>query len=385
MDGLDIQRAFIELVRLGIGHGTGCKLLTPIDWAALEDLAARQGLSAVVVDGVGKLPENMRPPKPVLLQWIGETLHGYEYRYEQYRKAIAGLASFYNKHGYKMMVLKGYACSLDWPRPEHRPCGDIDIWLFGRQAAADAALSSKFKGQRSKFKVDRSHHHHTVFDWGGFTVENHYDFISTYHHRSHIAYERILKELGTFKVESGEFRVEGQLNGCSVEGCKIPCVEVCGEKVYLPSANLHALFLLKHAMLHFVGTELTFRQLLDWAFFVKCHGKDVDWGMVVSVLDEHGMMPMFGILNAICVEDLGFEASLFPAVQFDPAVKGRVLQEIFASVYQNDDDEGFMTRQVNRYRRWRDNGWKHDLCYRESRWSAFWCGVWGHILKPASI
>ena len=379
MDGLDIQRAFIELVKLGIGHGTGCKLHVPIDWNALEDLAARQGLSAVVVDGVGKLPVDMRPPKPVLLQWIGETLHGFEYRYEQYCKAIAGLASVYNKHGYRMMVLKGYACSLDWPKPEHRPCGDIDIWLFGRQKEADKLVES------FKFRVDRSHHHHTVFDWGGFAVENHYDFISIYHHRSHIAYERVLKELGTFKVESGEFRVEDQLNGCSVEGCKIPSVEVCGEKVYLPSANLHALFLLKHAMLHFVGTELTFRQLLDWAFFVKCHGKDVDWGMVISVLEEHGMMPMFGILNAICVEDLGFEASLFPAVQFDSAVKARVLHEIFASVYQNDDDKGFLARQQNRYRRWRDNGWKHDLCYRESRWSAFWCGVWGHILKPASI
>ena len=61
-------------------------MLTPIDWAALENLAARQGLSAVVVDGVGRLPEDKRPPKPVLLQWIGETLQGYEYRYEQYRK-----------------------------------------------------------------------------------------------------------------------------------------------------------------------------------------------------------------------------------------------------------------------------------------------------------
>ena len=375
MDGLEIQRAFIELVRLGIGTETVSSLRfqvpSTIDWNALEELAARQGLSAVVVDGVGKLPEDMRPPKPVLLQWIGETLHGFEYRYEQYRKAIAGLAAFYNKHGFRMMLLKGYACSLDWPRPDHRPCGDIDIWLFGKQAAADAALSSKFKDQRSKFKVDRSHHHHTVFDWGGFTVENHYDFISTLHHRSHIAYERILKELGK---DDSHFVV---LNGDTSTGS--------AAKVYLPSPDLHALFLLKHAMLHFVGTELTFRQVLDWAFFVKRHGKEVDWEMVVGVLEEHGMMPMFNILNAICVEDLGFDPSLFPMIKFDPVVKDRVLKEIFACVYQDDRLEGFLTRQVNRYRRWRDNGWKHDLCYKESRWSAFMMGIWGHILKPASI
>lgn len=390
MDGLDIQRAFIELVRLGIGTETESvpnltfgRVLSrlgetrtssvplsllqdfnvPIDWNALEDLAARQGLYAVLVDGVGKLPENMRPPKPVLLQWIGETLQGYEYRYEQYRKAIAGLAAFYNKHGFRMMLLKGYACSLDWPRPDHRPCGDIDIWLFGQQKEADAALAARFK-KFERFRIDNSHHHHSIFYWQDFMVENHYDFISTLHHRSHIAYERILKELGKDDSYS---------------------IELYGEKVYLPSPDLHALFLLKHAMLHFVGTELTFRQVLDWAFFVKRHSKEVDWEMVVGVLEEHGMMPMFNILNAICVDDLGFDPSLFPMIKFDPVVKARVLKEIFACVYQDDRLEGFLTRQVNRYRRWRDNGWKHDLCYKESRWSAFMMGIWGHILKPASI
>lgn len=367
MDGLEIQRVFLELVRLGIGTETVSSLRfqvpSTIDWNALEELAARQGLSAVLVDGVGKLPEDKRPPKPVLLQWIGETLQGYEYRYEQYRKAIAGLAAFYNKHGFRMMLLKGYACSLDWPRPDHRPCGDIDIWLFGQQKEADAALAARFK-KFERFRIDNSHHHHSIFYWQDFMVENHYDFISTLHHRSHITYERILKELGKDDSYS---------------------IELYGEKVHLPSPDLHALFLLKHAMLHFVGTELTFRQVLDWAFFVKRHSKEVDWEMVVGVLEEHGMMPMFNILNAICVDDLGFDPSLFPMIKFDPVVKDRVLKEIFACVYQDDRLEDFLTRQVNRYRRWRDNGWKHDLCYRESRWSAFLMGIWGHILKPASI
>lgn len=99
------------------------------------------------------------------MEWIGETLQGYEYRYELYQRAIAELAEFYNSHGFKMMVLKGYACSLDWPKPEHRPCGDIDIWLFGQQREADAALVSWFKVQDPSFKIDSSHHHHTVFDW----------------------------------------------------------------------------------------------------------------------------------------------------------------------------------------------------------------------------
>ena len=127
----DNKEFFLSLVRLGIGHECDGIPAHQVDWQVIEALAAEQGLSAVVVDGVDKLPLESRPPKPMLLQWIGETLQGYEYRYGQYCKAIAEMASFYNKHGFRMMVLKGYACSLDWPRPDHRPCGDIDIWLFG--------------------------------------------------------------------------------------------------------------------------------------------------------------------------------------------------------------------------------------------------------------
>ncbi len=35
-------------------------------------------------------------------------------------------------------------------------------------------------------------------------------------------------------------------------------LDVCGEKVYLPSPNLHALFLLKHSMSDFAAFFITF-------------------------------------------------------------------------------------------------------------------------------
>ena len=137
------QDLFLALVRLGIGNSTPGSINAlqwdDVAWNALERLAAAQGLSALIVDGIEQMPVEIRPPKRVLMQWIGETLQGND-RYELYRRAIADLSAFYNEHGFKMMLLKGYACSIDWPKPEHRPCGDIDIWQFGQQKEADAAL-----------------------------------------------------------------------------------------------------------------------------------------------------------------------------------------------------------------------------------------------------
>ena len=354
----DNKEIFFSLIRLGVGHHVGL-LPKQIDWGVIEALSNEQGLSAVLVDGVDKLPLEQRPPKPMLLQWIGETLQGYECRYELYRRTIAELAAFYNKHGFKMMVLKGYACSLDWPNPEHRPCGDIDIWQFGQQKEADTILA-KEKG----LEIDRSHHHHTVFYWRDFMVENHYDFIEIHHHQTSPALEKILKELGQDDSHS---------------------VEIDGEKVFLPSPNLHALFLLRHAMEHFASTDINIRQLLDWAFFVEKHGKEVDWEWLERTLEEFGMRKLYDVFNAICVEDLGFEVTIFPRVQFLPSLKERVLNEILNPEFNEEKPKGIISRVCFKYRRWKANGWKQELCYKGSRWSAFWSATWNHILKPNSI
>ena len=354
---------FLALVRLGIGHSAGILPVT-YKWDEIQALANAQGLFAVVVDGVEKLSDDQKPPKPVLLQWIGEVLQGYEYRFELYRRIIAEMAAFYNEHGFKMMVLKGYACSLDWPKPEHRPVGDIDIWLFGKQAEADAALEASVKVQDPSFKIDSSHHHHTVFEWQGFTVENHYDFVNVHTRKSSAELEKIFKSLGEDDSYS---------------------VEVLGEKVYMPSPNLHALFLAKHMVSHFTGANITLRQVLDWTFFFEKHSSQIDRDWLIKMLKDFHLDEFMNCINAICVDELGFDAKIFPFVQFNPEIKSRVLNDIIHPEFEAASPKQLIPRLIYKFRRWQGNAWKQRLCYNESRWSAFWTGIWAKILKPASI
>lgn len=350
--------ALLSLIRLGIGHSS-IFTVHQFDWAELQKLANEQGLSAVVLDGVEKLPESNRPQKNVLLNWIGEVLLSYEQRYDAYKTAICSLASFHNQHGYKMMLLKGYACARNWPNPKHRPCGDIDIWQFGKQKEIDQLLT-KEKG----IGIDLTHHIHTVFEWNGFTVENHYDFINTRAHKSNKELEKLFKEMG-------------------MDDAYI--IEVNGEKVYEPSPNMNALFLLRHSMAHFAAQGINLRQLLDWAFFVEKNQNEIDWGWLEKVLDEYGMKRLYNIFNAICIEDLGFASSVFHGVQFDPILKKRVLNEILFPEFSYVLPKNTLKRVVYKYRRWKGSAWKHELCFKESRWEAFWSGVWNHLLKPNTI
>ena len=227
---------------------------------------------------------------------------------------------------------------------------NIDIWLFGEQKESDAVLTRE-KG----IVVDDSHHHHTVFNWNEFTVENHYDFINTHRHYSHQGLEKIFKEVGQ---DDSRF------------------VELDGERVYLPSPNLHALFLVRHALNHFTSIGINLRQVLDWAFFAEKHTNEIDWKWLTSVLENYHMIDFYNCLNAICVDDLGFSPSIFHGVQFNPGLKDRILEDILEPEYE------VKASLVNILKRWKGNRWKHKLCYNESMWSAFWSGVWSYFVKP---
>lgn len=259
-----------------------------------------------------------------------------------------------------MMLMKGYACALDWPKPEHRPCGDIDIWQFGKQKEADRLLV-----RERGIGVDTKHHIHTIFEWQGFTVENHYDFINTHAHKSSKELEILFKKMGMDDTHS---------------------INVKGEIVYIPSPNMNALFLLRHSMAHFAAQGINLRQLLDWAFFVEKHHTEIDWDWLERLLDYYGMKPLYHIFNAICVEDLGFDVSIFQGgVQFDPNLKERVLNEILSPEFSEDMPKNTIKRMVYKYRRWKGSAWKQELCFNETRWEAFWGGVWNHLLKPSTI
>lgn len=384
MISAELKDSFLALVRQGIGHSARFPY-KEVDWPAIKALANRHGLSAIVLDGIDKCQVSgfkIQVPLPLemKLEWIGEVLQEYEQRYEQYKRAISDLAGWHNAHGFKMMVLKGYACALNWPKPEHRPCGDIDIWQFGKQKEADAALLNENDNHNdNRIEIDNSHHHHTVFEWEGFTVENHYDFLNVHHHKSNVEMEAILKDLAsdTSKVNSVELIVEKQKENAEKEEDTVT--------VYLPSANLHALFLLRHSMSNFASTGMQLRQLLDWAFLVEKHGKEIDWQWLEDVLEKYGMKKLYDIFNAICIDDLGFSPIIFNKVQFLPSMKDRVLNDILSPEFSEKETGGFIRRAFFKFRRWRANAWKHELCFSESMWSAFWSGVWGHLLKPKSI
>jgi len=294
------------------------------------------------------------------------------------------------------MLLKGYGLSLNYPYPSFRPVGDIDIFLF-KEESQDGAVGADGSSsdprpvwQRAddmvasvlQATIDPSHDHHTIFHVEGITVENHYDFTVLTHHKSNLPLERTLKELALDHSHQ---------------------TYIGDQKIYLPSPQLNALFLLRHTAGHFAAYGLRLRQVLDWAFFIKSmadpqssdavsagskkEGNIMDlptlWQWLIPQAQQYGLDRFLAILNQVCVENLGFDKGLFPSLPYDKKMKDRVLQSILKGTEPEPTCLPIFlpfARTINWCRHW----WKHKLCYPESFFPALITQIHTNLTHPPS-
>ncbi len=367
------ESLFFRLIRLGLGTEkadgnvsagfSSMPPLAPADWREIYELGVRQGVAAIQFDGLqllkerGCIPPEQMPPRTELMRWYAHAMLVEQSNARQ-KAAIRDLAAFYSGHGIRMMLLKGYGLSLLYLRPEHRPCGDIDIWLYGEQQRADALLNKEIG-----IKIDEGHHHHTLFSLNGVMVENHYDFFNIHAHLSTRAIERELHEL---VKEQGER------------------ISISDSPVYLPPPTFNALFLLRHAGEHFAAAEIALRHLTDWAMFVMRYKDAIDWPRLEALIRRQNMHRFFHCLNAICVDYLGMAETDFPGLQRDKRLEARVMQDILHPSFYDKSalQSNLLQNFLFRFRRWWNNRWKHRMVYREGLLLTFLVQIRSHLMKP---
>ena len=156
------------LLRAGVRSGDTPDIGGSTDdrWRELYTAASSQGVSALVWDGIRRLPPESQPSRELRLRWA-YNVERIEHRYGQQRRRAAELAAAYAEAGIRTVVLKGFAVSRLYPVPEHRPCGDLDCFLCGDYERGNRVAEQV----GAEVKRDFYKHSHIVFR--GLTVENH--------------------------------------------------------------------------------------------------------------------------------------------------------------------------------------------------------------------
>lgn len=280
------------------------------DWDGIFRLAASQGVLAVVWDAVARLPAECMPQRVLKIRWAlgAENIAD---RYRKSKTAAAELAAAWCSEGLSPVVLKGFAVSRYYPVPEYRECGDFDCFLgAGRDrgdemAAAVGATIERPVGYK-----------HTHIHYKGLMVENHRFCIGIRGSRRAKAFERILEDL----LE----------HGGEPEYVEQTCIRI-------PGPNFNALFLVWHALIHFLMEGIRIRHVCDWACFVAAEQERVDWQEFYELCDAYHLRRFADALTAISVKYLGLRVTS-PAVVTESPYAVRILDSIL------DDDSSVFNR-----------------------------------------
>lgn len=292
-------RLFIRLVRNGLGLDPAPatdKTVPTQSWENIYRYAADHGLSAVVWDSVQRLPRELQPPREIRIRWA-LTAEQLEKRYRRQQQTAEKLAAAFAGKGIRMLILKGLGLSKDYPVPEHRECGDIDIYLFGASDEGDSILQAL--GAHLYFDVPK----HSEYTWNDITIENHRTILNVRRNKTE-------QELNTRLV--GILEREG--------------TRAIGDNMATPPATFNAIYLLRHAAVHYQKEGIAIRHLCDWACFLERHWQEIDHAQFHAAMSDYRMDRFAALMTAAAVEYLGARV---PEPEHDKQMLERFTREIF--------------------------------------------------------
>lgn len=365
-----MKELFLSLVRLGVGTVNGSRLMVlgsgSVDWSALKALAERQGLSAVVLDGIDRVQEfkGLRVqdsiPQMLRLEWIGEVLQG-ENTYAKQSKTAGDLASLFHFNYIKTYVLKGAVIAECYPRANHRVSADMDCYLMPVKGSFDAwDLGNQLVAAKG-YGVSTSFYKNSSFYLPGLTVENH-RFMTPFRGNKRMEkFERLLQSM----MHSEELNAKDDV--------------MEGTYLYRPPVLVTALFIVEHAYSHFLHEGLTWRMVLDWVLFSRKHKTEIDWAEFDKRVDEFGFRKFYDSYHRLGQYLIG-EFQEFSSLSVQDK---RMLADIWAPLDLHETTEGVKGKKALAGNTWRAR-WKYRL-FTDMNWiQALWIQAKGvlFIKKP---
>ena len=308
-----------------------------VDWDALYHMAVEQGTCAITWTGIkqllitSELDVNTLPSKDFLQKWY-DAIDSRHQRYQQQYEAVRFLAEFYAGRGVGMMLLNGFGLSLDYPVPEEREAGDVDIWLYGDQAVADELLHNG-----RNIAIEREPSGQSLFRVDHILVENHH-------------------ALPEADVVGGEERG----------------IDVAGTRVALPAVDVALVYMIRHSAAKFRRKWIKMRHVTDFAVFVRKHQAEIDWTTVRSASAEFGCVRYLDALVAFSRRVLGVDAGFLPEDRLSDRDFRDFTREVIRPrfPFKLQKDAPLAVRWSFALCRWKTNRWKRRFvdwkkCYEQ--------------------
>ena len=307
------------------------------DWERLFTLSSFHEVAALVSETL-LANEEINIPIDVRLKFIGLQDIA-EQSYNHQLNVLDDLLELFDSYDIPTMIIKGFSLAQYYPAPSHRKCGDIDIYQFGHQSQSDQLISQKYGLEIRNNIVG----HHTNYQYREVSIENHYQFITTYFGRQ------------SFEIESL----------MEIEADNSVQAKLGHYKILFPSPNLNAFFLPYHMSVHFRPDKVTFRQIIDWMMFLESEYDKVDWQKLQNYYKTYHLVDFVNAINGILIHYLGMPVKYASNYFRNELLEKRILYDMLKSSQDNQID-GVISNIKHKWDKYIRHGWKFHIFGRSA-------------------
>ncbi len=273
------------------------------DWEYIFLEAKKQTVLGIVLDGMAHLPKEFLPERNLYLKWCSIVGH-IEKNNEWMNKVLCELLERLEKEKVNPVLLKGQGAATRYPFPEHRMCGDIDLYVEKEDFERAKELFESWQGVKQESAEEK----HMGYRYQGVIVELH-----------HV--------VNRMSDPRNNRRLKKVIETCSPDGFRK--ITITGRTVSILPVELDAFYMLTHVYYHMLEGGIALRQLCDWVMLVKNERKQMDISRFLSYLKQFHFRGMYGAMAYIAVKYLGLKKEMLPiTLQEKDSKNGEKMMEL---------------------------------------------------------
>ena len=259
-----------------------------VDWEEVYQLASEQSVLGPVLAGIDCLPNDQKPPKILLLQWIGE-IQMLEQQNKEMNGFIGELVDKLRSSGVYTLLIKGQGIAQCYDRPLWRSCGDVDFFLSKENYSKAKNYLIPLATNVNKEYVREKHLGMTIDSQ---EVELHgrlYSGLSS----------RIDKELDYVYQDT-------------FYGGKVRSWQDGKTQVFLLAVENDVFYVFTHILQHFYKGGIGIRQICDWCRLLWKHRGEINIKKLETRLIRARLMSEWKAFGAFAVDYLGMPSEAMP-------------------------------------------------------------------------
>ena len=266
MQSLDNNtRLFLASVRAGLWE-QDVRLLPyqDIEWQEVYRLATEQSVLGLVLAGLEH--SDVKPPKVLLLQWIGE-VQMIEQRNKAMNAFVSETIATLREQDIYALLVKGQGIAQCYEKPLWRPSGDIDLFLskdnYGKAV-------SFFKNRYSNYKDGGRYSQEYAFYTDQWMIEVHGSLRTCLSTRIDTVVDTVQKSV--------------------FYGGNVRSWDNNGTLVFLPAQTEDVFLVFTHFIKHFYKEGMSLRQVCDWCRLLWTYRESLNYGNLELWINKAGLM-----------------------------------------------------------------------------------------------